>query len=318
MFQNRGDGTFDEVGNVLGLYLRLDSRGAASADLDGDGDLDLAVYNRNNPVITIYRNDTPGQGNRLLVDLRGTASDPQAAGAQAVASCGDRRILRQVVLGSGFLSQSASTLHFGLGGCRRVDALEVRWPAGGVETWEGLEANRRYVLTEGSIEVTSVALEPLNYNRDQLTAAAGELSAARPDLVFERLDGGGELALRELDGTTAVINFWATWCTACVSEMPDLEALHRRFGGRVRFLGISLDEGVPAEEVLSFLAARGVTYEQLTGDVERQQPFASLGASPPGAIPVTAVLHRGTVRDVTVGRIEAEELAGLLERLVEE
>ncbi len=51
---------------------------------------------------------------------------------------------------------------------------------------------------------------------------------------------------------------------------------------------------------------------------EVQQPFASLGASPPGAIPVTAVLHRGTVRDVTVGRVEAEEMAALVERLLGE
>ena len=45
LFQNRGDGTFDEVGDVAGLYLRLDSRGAAAADLDGDGDLDIGVAN---------------------------------------------------------------------------------------------------------------------------------------------------------------------------------------------------------------------------------------------------------------------------------
>ena len=95
LFQNRGDGTFDEVGNVLGLYLRLDSRGAAPADLDGDGDLDLVVYNRNNPVVKIFRNDTPGQGNVLLVDLVGVESEPLAASAQVVASCGEPPVLQQ-------------------------------------------------------------------------------------------------------------------------------------------------------------------------------------------------------------------------------
>ena len=47
-----------------------------------------------------------------------------------------------------------------------------------------------------------------------------------------------------------------------------------------------------------------------------EQPFASLASTPPGAIPVTAVLHRGTVRDVRVGAVDAEELAELLERLL--
>ncbi|MDX1450512.1 MAG: ASPIC/UnbV domain-containing protein, partial [Acidimicrobiia bacterium] len=130
LFQNRGDGTFDEVGNVLGTYLRLDSRGAAAADLDGDGDLDLAVYNRNNPVIKLVRNDAPGQGNAVAIDLKGTESGPMAVGAQVVASCGGRQVLRQVEVGSGFISQSPPRLHFGLGDCRTVDSVSIRWPSG--------------------------------------------------------------------------------------------------------------------------------------------------------------------------------------------
>ncbi len=324
LFQSRGVGavgtvTFDEVGNVLGLYLRLDSRSAAAADLDGDGDLDLAVYNRNNPIIKIYRNDTPGQGNLALVDLRGTGSGTLAAGAQAVLDCAGKRMLRQVELGSGFLAQSAPTLHFGLGGCSRIDSIEVRWPSGREQTWQDLPVNHRVALTEGSGEVQVSALEHRNYNRDQLAPAAGELSAPRPDLAFDRLDGDGALALADLDGGTAVLNFWATWCTACIAEMPELEALHRRFGPRgVRVIGVSLDEGRPQEKVTAFLKERGVTYEQVWGDVDQQRPFASLGSSPPGAIPITAVLHRGTVRDVRVGTFDPEAMAELLERLTAE
>ena len=324
LFQNRGpdaDGNvrFDEVGNVLGLYLRLDSRGAASADLDGDGDLDLAVYNRNNPIIKIYRNDTPGQGNLALVDLRGTDSGTLAAGAQAILTCDDRKILRQVELGSGFLSQSSPTLHFGLAGCTAIDSIAVRWPSGREQTWESLPVNRRLVLTEGSGEARETELRPRNYNRNELAPAAGELSAPRPDLAFDRLDGDDRLALAELDDGTAVLNFWATWCTACIAEMPELEDLHRRFGKRgVRVVGVSLDDGRPEQAVRDFIRERGVTYEQVWGDVEQQAPFASLGASPPGAIPITAVLHRGTVRDVRVGKLDAGELAEVLERLLSE
>ncbi len=322
LFQNRGADAsggvrFDEVGNVLGVYLRLDSRGAATADLDGDGDLDLAVYNRNNPTIKIYRNDTPVQGNLALIDLRGTAGEPLAAGAQAVLSCAGRDQLRQVELGSGFLAQSAPTLHFGLGGCPRIDLIEVRWPSGAVGRWTDLPVDHRLVLTEGLSEVESSPLRSRNYNRDELAPAAGELSADRPALSFAHVDGSGELDLADFDNGTVVLNFWATWCTACVAEMPDLEALYRRFASRgVRFVGISLDEGRPASAVQDFLTERGVTYEQVWGEVEQQQPFASLGSSPPGAVPMTAVIHRGTVRDVRVGKIERDELGELLERLL--
>ena len=333
LFQNRGagaDGTvnFDEVGNVLGVYLRLDSRSAATADFDGDGDLDLAVYNRNNPIIKIYRNDTPGQGHLALVDLRGTDSGTLAAGAQAVLDCGGKQMLRQVELGSGFLAQSAPTLHFGLGGCSRVDSVEVRWPSGREQTWRDMPADHRVTLTEGSDDFQATALEHRNYNRDELAQAAGELSAPRPDLSFDRvggdvasapLRGDGALTLADLDAGTAVLNFWATWCTACIAEMPELEALYRRFGPRgLRVIGVSLDEGRPRAAVRAFLEERGASYEQVWGDVDQQRPFASLGSSPPGAIPITAVLHRGTVRDVRVGTFDPEAMAELLDRLLAE
>ncbi len=317
LFQSRGDGTFDEVGNVLGVYLRTDSRGAAAADLDGDGDLDLVVYSRNNPTLTVYRNDTPGQGRVALVDLRGTDSEPLASGAQAVARCDGHAQLRQVELGTGFLSQAPPTLHFGLGDCSGIDTLEVIWPSGRKQEWADLPANRHFTLVEGDRDVVSRRLHHRNYNRDELAPEPGELSAVRPALSFERLDGPGTLALAELDGTTAVINFWATWCVPCAVELPELEALHQAFSERgVRFLGVSLDEGRPVAAVQAFLESRGISYQQLWGNVQQQRPFASLGSSPPGAIPITAVLHLGMVRDVHVGKIDAMQLRQLLERLV--
>jgi len=311
LFQNRGDGTFDEVGNVLGLFLRLDSRGAAAGDLDGDGDLDLAVYNRNNPVIKIYRNDTPGQGNVLQVKLVGAESDTLATGAQVIATCDGRRILRQVTAGSGLVAQSPSTLHFGLGACRQVDELEVAWPAGERQIFQGLPVNHRVVLHEGSDAIEAVPLAARNYNRDDLAADAGDLSAVRPELVWPYLDGSGELALAELDGDTVVLNFWATWCTACVLEMPELGELAQRFPD-VRFVGISIDEGKSAAEVAAFATEHGVAYPQVWGTLAEMSPFSSLAGAPVGSVPITAVLHQGTVRAVFVGREDFDELERLL------
>lgn len=311
LFQNRGDGTFDEVGNVLGLFLRLDSRGAAAGDFDGDGDLDLAVYNRNNPVIKIYRNDTPGQGNVLQVHLVGDRSETTAAGAQVVLECDGRSILRQVTVGSGLVSQSPSTLHFGVGACRQVDRLEVAWPSGLRQTYRDLAVNQRVLLHEGSEAVETVALEPRNYNRDDLAPGAGDLSAVRPDFVLSRLDGAGELALAALDDDTAVINFWATWCTACVLEMPELGDLSERLPA-VRFIGVSIDEGKTAEEVAAFAVEHGADYLQVWGTIEQMGPFSSLAGAPVGSVPITAVLHQGTIRAVFVGRQEFAELERLL------
>lgn len=274
------------------------------------------VYNRNNPVVKIYRNDTPGQGNALLVDLVGTESELLGTGAQVVAACGSRQVLRQVEAGSGFISQPPPTLHFGLGECRSVDTLDIRWPSGAQQTIAGLEVNRKVTVTEGRDEVVTAPLRARNYNRTDLAPVAGELSAPRPDLAFRVLGGDDELRLEAFDLETVVVNFWATWCTACVLEMPDLEELSSRFAGRVSFLGVSLDEGKADDEILAFAAERGTSYRQLLGTVADQAPFSSLGGSPPGAIPLTAVIHRGTIRAVFVGQIDAEELTELLDNLV--
>jgi len=315
LFQNRGDGTFDEVGNVLGLYLRLDSRGAAPADLDDDGDLDLVVYNRNNPTVKMFRNDTPGQGNVLLVDLVGVESEPMGIAAQVIATCGPRRLLRQVEAGAGFISQAPSRLHFGVGDCREVESLEIKWPSGREQIVNALAVNHRVTVTEGDDDFELTALRPRNYNRLDVQPVAGELSATRPDMTLRRLDGEGERSLADLDDETVVINFWATWCTACLLEMPDLEQLSRRFAGKVRFLGVSLDEGKDDVDILTFAAERGTSYEQLWGTIEDQAPFSSLAGAPVGSIPLTAVIHEGIVRAVFAGQIDPDELAMLLERL---
>jgi hypothetical protein len=70
---------------------------------------------------------------------------------------GGRRQMQEVLGGGGYYSQNEAALHFGLGETKAVDKLEVRWPAGSVQTWEGLEAKHKYVLTEGRKEFAKTA-----------------------------------------------------------------------------------------------------------------------------------------------------------------
>ena len=139
----------------------------------------------------------------------------------------------------------------------------------------------------------------------------------RPNLRLARVDGEGELVLADLDSTTAVLNFWATWCTACVAELAGASKRSHNALRRAYDLSESPStRGDRREAVQAFLAERGVSYEQVWGEVADEQPFASLASTPPGAIPITAVLHHGTVRDVRVGAVDVGELAQLLERLL--
>ena len=329
LFQNRGDGTFDEVGNVLGLYSRLDSRGAATADLDGDGDLDLVVTHRNNPTVKIFRNDTPGQGNSVILSLVDPEGLTPSIGAQVFATCDGQTQLRQVEAGSGFLSQGDARLHFGVAGCRRLSEVTVQWPdradrPGHRQTWSDLATNHQHTLVAGTQQVESRPFRSRNFNRELLATAGGELSAPRPELSFRELRGpeAATVELASLDDTTAVLNFWATWCTACVAEMPELEALAQS-SPTVRFVGISLDshdgsDAVDDATVLAFAEDHGLSYDQWRGTLDQQAPFTSLAGSPPGVVPLTVVLHRGTIRHLEVGRADVERLATVLDALHKE
>lgn len=83
-----------------------------------------------------------------------------------------------------------------------------------------------------------------------------------PEATFtDLLDPTAEVSTADWRGTPTVVNFWATWCTFCLEEMPALQAASEQLGDRVRFVGI--DRQDPREDALAFLADTGVTYDQV-------------------------------------------------------
>jgi hypothetical protein len=149
LYWNRGDGTFAPLGERAGLSEPLVGRGAAFADLDGDGDLDVIVVQNGGPArVYLNRTDRPQQSVR--VTLVGTGkSNRDAIGARATATIGDRSLTQQVSGGSSYLSAPEKTLTFGLGSATRIDALEIRWPDGTTETAKDLPGGSRWKVEEG-------------------------------------------------------------------------------------------------------------------------------------------------------------------------
>lgn len=151
LFWNRGvvEG-FVEVGPVAGAALREThvGRGAAFADYDNDGDVDVLVVNHGGPV-QLLRNDGGNRNRWLAVEVRGTKSNRQGIGATITVVAAGRRDRRQVGAQSSYLSQNSLVETFGLGGVTRVDSVLVTWPSGTTDVMAGVESNQRVVVTEG-------------------------------------------------------------------------------------------------------------------------------------------------------------------------
>ena len=146
LFWNQGSGRFVDVGYVTGSNRVEDGRGVAVADFDRDGQLDLAIQNRDRPAVLLMGRGA--SGNWLSVALEGTESNRDALGAVVTSYAGGKAQARQVADGSGYLARSSPILHFGLGDVEGVDRLEIRWPSGHTQVLTDVAANQRLVVRE--------------------------------------------------------------------------------------------------------------------------------------------------------------------------
>jgi len=132
-FVGSGGGPFFERASELGLNDSAEGRGVVCADFDNDGDVDIFQLHRGTPVAaTLWRNDSAGN-NYLTVRLNGAAPNTEAAGARIFLTVGDTTQMREITIGSNFVSQNPAVQVFGLGTATQADELRVQWPDG-VET----------------------------------------------------------------------------------------------------------------------------------------------------------------------------------------
>ena len=129
-------------------------------------------------------------------------------------------------------------------------------------------------------------------------------------LSFELWDGT-ETTLADLvaeDGRPLVVNLWATWCTPCLQEMPDLQKVHETHGNLVRLIGLNVSDSPTRAEVRA--KEIGVTY--LLGRDPNGLFSEALGAV---GLPVTAFVDT-TSRVVQVhhGPMDFEALTSVLEK----
>ncbi len=104
-------------------------RGAAFADIDGDGDLDVVLTQIGGPPL-LLRNDQNLHHHWIRLKLVGTKSNRDAIGAWIKVRVGGHTLSRQVMPTRSYLSQSELPVTIGLGGADKVDSVEITWPGG--------------------------------------------------------------------------------------------------------------------------------------------------------------------------------------------
>jgi len=158
LFLQREPGVFEEVPPQGPLAQPLLGRGAAYADYDRDGDLDVLLIENGGPV-HLWRNQVnpgrPGAPHSVQLELQGTRSNRNGLGTQLIAYVRGRRQERRVHGGSSYLSQSEYRLTLGLGAASQIDSLIVLWPSGQIDRWTHLPAQSAWRVIEAQ------TLEPL-------------------------------------------------------------------------------------------------------------------------------------------------------------
>ena len=211
-FRNTGDLRFSECAQQWGLADTGSSNGAAYADLDGDGDLDLVVNNLNAPAF-LYKNLSREKalGGYLRVRLKGEGANPFGLGARVTIWAGAVSQTRELFLSRGWLSSTEPVLHFGTGGREKADSLLIVWPDGSEERQYDIPVNSEIALIQQNakhLPASSATSSPSFFLRKENLSVNNWMHLKNIPVEFNReklllfglSDAGPALAVADLNG----------------------------------------------------------------------------------------------------------------------
>ncbi len=181
LFKNKGELKFENVSLAWGFEDSTFSNGAAVADLDNDGDVDLVINNLDEEAL-LYENTTDKKNNYLRIKLEGPEMNRDGIGAKiSLYYDGKLQQFFQQKTVRGYLSCNESTVHFGIGQTNKVDSVLILWPDGKESLLKNVSPNQ-LIKAEYKTSGTNNHLSPV-YN--PLFAEATNRELAQPYLHKE-------------------------------------------------------------------------------------------------------------------------------------
>ncbi len=165
MFRGTDSLVFNDVTNAWGFNEPTFSNGAAYADLDNDGDLDVVINNINAPA-GVYRNNTTQQlSNHFLdIQLKGNEQNKFGVGAKIILQQKGKIQFSYLNVTKGFESSALQYIHFGLGADSTIDLMQVIWPDGKTQSFTHVKTNQRIIVFYKNAVNGEKLLLPANKN----------------------------------------------------------------------------------------------------------------------------------------------------------
>jgi len=139
IFRNNGDLTFDNATNNSGLNIPSYSNGAAVADFDNDGDLDIVVNNIDGEAMLF---DNKSKGNWLQVKTK-TNSE---SFTEVIIKYNGKIQSHEIKRTRGYMSSSSPIAHFGIGASNTIDEIIIKWKDGSIQKLNNITANQRLII----------------------------------------------------------------------------------------------------------------------------------------------------------------------------
>ncbi len=218
LYLNLGDGTFADVSAISDVDFIDDGRVAARTDWDNDGLEDLVLVSGTGPRLRIVRNAHPDPGHRVVIELHGELGSADAVSSRIRVHRSDGKVVSNTVYaGEGLLGQSSYRRFFGLGDCDGAVDVEVRWPDGETQRFEGLAVDRGWKLyreggkaVEWEFESSPFAGKPHSpARRTQRAVNRAVLADKLPMRYYGLQDSEGRsITLDGLPEMTKILTLW--------------------------------------------------------------------------------------------------------------